>query len=378
MRSVYLPCFLGLLLALPAHGQAAQENAPEDTAPKFRVWGDLRLRGELDRDRRGAPDRERARVRFRVGAERQLASGLTFGARLVTAPDPDDPNSTHQNLGTGFRNFRIALDRAYVRWTPSTPWPLALVAGKFEPPFLTAPVFRELVWDADIQPEGAAVVLEPLSQLRLVGGGYVLLHQGSGKDVNVGVAQAAGRLSRGSALQVTAALGVHIYGSADQSAARRLARDNQGNALVTDADGDTVAFASKFQVWNGYAAITYAGSRVPAEAVIEYMVNTSGAAGFDDDGIAVGARVGRLGEPGRWRVDYQYQSIGREAIYSPVAQDDFLDATNFRGHLLGLAFQYLPTANVYIWTLWSARNEPREETFQKRFRLDLNFWWRLR
>ncbi|MBI4408447.1 MAG: hypothetical protein HY561_01985 [Gemmatimonadetes bacterium] len=58
-----------------------------------------------------------------------------------------------------------------------------------------------------------------------------------------------------------------------------------------------------------------------------------------------------------------------------VAQDDFLDATNFDGHLLGVAIQYLPNASLYLWTLWSAQRD--RGTFQKRFRLDLNSSWSL-
>ncbi len=142
---------LPLLLALAGSAWAAQEAAP----PGLRVSGDLRLRGEADRDRRSAPDRERARIRFRVAAEHKLGSTLTVGARLVTAPDPADPNSTHQDLGTSFRNFRLAFDRAYLRWTPESSRPLEVFAGKFGHPFVAPPVFGEVVWDADIQPEGA-------------------------------------------------------------------------------------------------------------------------------------------------------------------------------------------------------------------------------
>lgn len=367
-------CSVGLLLAFAMSAQAAQQ----DTLPKTRARGDFRLRGELDRDRRGARDRERVRLRLRLGAEHSLGPTLELGARLVTAPDPTDPNSTHQDLGASFRNFRVAFDRAYVRWTPHVARRFEVVAGKFEPPFLTPPVFGEIVWDADIQPEGVAVVSEPVAPLRLVAAGYLLLHQANGEDVNLGAGQAALRLRPFATVAVTAAVGTYLYGTPDRDAARRLARDNQGNALVIDEAGDTLAFASRFRIWNGYASLTYDGLPLPVTAVVEYVTNASEAPGLDGDGWAVGASVGRLGKPGRWRLDYQYQSIGREAIFSAVAQDDFLDATNFDGHLLGLAIQYLPNANAYLWSLWSARDAPDEERFQKRFRLDLNFSWSLR
>lgn len=372
-RWANLTCLTALVLALGRPALAA----PQDSISPLRVRGDMRLRGELDRDRREAPGRERARLRFRVAAERDLGPGLTLGARLVTAPDPGDPNSTHQDLGAGFRNLRLALDRAYIRWAPDAPWPLEVLAGKFEPPFLAPPVFGELVWDADIQPDGIAVVLEPVPAVRLVGGGYLLLHQSSGTDVNLGAAQMALRARPATGLVVRAVLGTYLYGTGDRAAARRLARDNQGNLLTTGASGDTLAFASRFRLWNGHAAITYDGLPLPVTVAAEYIANASAAAGLDADGFALGGRLGRLGRPGRWQLDYQYQSVGREAIFSAVAQDDFLDATNFHGHLLGLAIQHLPGASVHLWTLWSRKAGPREPSFQKRYRVDLNFSWSL-
>ncbi|MFQ5890314.1 MAG: putative porin [Gemmatimonadota bacterium] len=372
-----LACCGAVLLALTTPGAALAQEASQDSAPRWRLSGDFRLRGEVDRDRRSAPDRERARVRFRIAAEGELGAGIAVGARLVTAPDPDDPNSTHQTLGEAFRNPRVALDRVYVRWRPRIPQLLEIRAGKFPHVFAMPAVFGELVWDADVQPEGIAALFEPVPELRLAGGGYLLLHRGGGKDVNLGAAQAAVRLQPASRLRLDAAVGTYIYGTPDAGGARELGRQNQGNSLVTDAAGDTIAFASEFSIWNAHAALIYDGLPVPVAAAAEYVVNASAASGFDDDGFAVGGVVGRLGRPGQWRLAYRYQDFGREAIFSPVAQDDFLDAANFRGHLLGFAIQYLPFANAHVWTLWSARNEPREDEFQKRFRLDLNFSWRL-
>ncbi len=193
--------------------------------------------------------------------------------------------------------------------------------------------------------------------------------------MNLGVGQAALRLRPSETVRLTAAVGTYVYGTPDRTAARRLARDNQGNALVLDAVGDTIAFASRFRIANAFVALTYDLLDLPITAVAEYVTNTSEGPGLDGDGWAVGGSVGQLGKPGRWRLDYQYQSVGREAFFSPVAQDDFLDAVNFDGHLLGLAIQYLPNGNLYLWTLWSARDAPDEQSFQKRFRLDLNFSW---
>jgi hypothetical protein len=363
------------ILCLIVISVMVQKTLAQDS---FRLTGDLRLRGEMDRDRRNAPDRERGRMRFRTAGEIRFGSTFTIGARLVTAPDASDPNSTHQNLGTGFHDFRVALDRAYLRWTPTMTIPFEMFAGKFDNPFLRTPLYGELVWDADVQPEGIAMILEPLPPLRLAAGGYLLLHQGNGKDVNVGSAQLALRSSQRNVLQLTAAIGGYFFGNPDRSAGFRLAQENQGNTLLINSAGDTLGFASQFAIWNGFVTATFNVFSIPMTSVFEYMNNPSAEVQHNRNGLAWGASIGRINRPGTWKLSYQFQSIGRESIFSPLGQDDFLDTTNFRGHLLGLTIKFLPTADINFWTLWSAKVNPREETFQKRFRIDLNFFWSAR
>ncbi|MEN8145603.1 MAG: putative porin [Gemmatimonadota bacterium] len=366
--TLMVPCLLSLPLPAPAATQEAE--------PNVKVSADLRLRGELDRDRRTSSDRERGRIRFRVSANSDLGHGLRVGARLVTAPGANDPNSTHQNLGTGFRNFRIAFDRVFLSWKPNTERPLEIQAGKFAHPFLQPAVFGELVWDADIQPEGVGAIFEPADELRLAGGAYILQHQGGGEDTHLGVIQAAARLKPTEKLGLVGALGFYSYGTPDAAGALSLARENQGNALVTTINGDTTAFASRFDILSAFATATFKGE-IPVIVSAELVSNGSEADGFDGNGFAVGGKVGNAREQGTWQAVYRYQDVGREAVFSALAQDDFLDATNFRGHLVEFTYQYLDNANVRFWTLWSARQEPREDTFQKRFRLDFNFRWKL-
>lgn len=368
---------LGFLLATAVPSESLSQEASRDSVPRWRLFGDLRVRGAMDRDRRNAPQRERVRIRFRLGGETDLGAGFTVGARIVTESDPDDPNSPYVDLGRNLSRARLAFDRLYARWTPRVSRPLDVWLGKFRHPFAMPSVYSELVWDADLQPEGIAAVFEPLPPLRLSAGGFLLLAQGDGDDVNFGVAQVAAGPELLPELHLDLALGAYFYGTPEEKGVRVLARRNRGNELVTLADGDTIAFASGFTIWQGHATLAFEGLPAPVSAAAEYFVNASAAPGLDDDGFAIGALLGRLGAPGGWRLEYRYQSVGRESVFSPVVQDDFLDAVGFRGHLAGLSLQYLSFARARAWMLWSARNEPREDSFQKRFRLDLDFTWRL-
>jgi hypothetical protein len=350
-------------------GAAAAQGPGRD---RWILSGDLRLRGEYDVDRAGLPNRARPRLRFRVALEHLLLSRLYVGARLVTAPSAADPNSTHQNVGQGFQTYRLALDRAYLRWFVPIDAELAIHVGKFGHPFTTGIVYDELVWDADVQPDGVAAVFRPIGSVRIVAAQYLVLHRSPGKSVGLAAAQAAwsGRIA--GPITGGVAVGGYAYDRPDEDGARILARENQGNALVTATLGDTLAFASDFDLLHLVGWLRYSPGRLPVAVGGQYVANTSAAAGFDDDGFAVAAEVGALDRPGSWRVHYQYQEIGQEAVFSPFAQDDLLDAANFRGHLTGVAVQALPGVTVYLWSVWSARQRPRVDTLQKRFRVDLN------
>ena len=117
------------------------------------LYGDFRLRYEGDFDLEEQPDRHRARIRFRLGANYEVVDDLLIGARIVTG-DRGDPNSPHVTLGDGFKDFEISLDRAFASYRPGWFEGSSLTAGKLAHPFDRNPVYGELVWDADVQPEG--------------------------------------------------------------------------------------------------------------------------------------------------------------------------------------------------------------------------------
>ncbi len=118
--------------------------------------GDVRLRAEPIF---GGPsdqslDRARGRVRVRFNAVADLGSQFRTGITLASG-DVNDPISTNQSL-TGFYTRKpIALDQAFVEFTPRQFKSLTLTGGKFRYPWYNT----ELTWDKDLNPEGAAQTL---------------------------------------------------------------------------------------------------------------------------------------------------------------------------------------------------------------------------
>ncbi len=118
--------------------------------------GDVRLRAEPFF---GGPsdqslDRARARVRARFNAVANLGDQFRAGLTLASG-DVNDPTTTNQTL-TGFYSRKaVALDQAFVEFTPRDFKALTLTGGKFRYPWYNT----ELTWDKDLNPEGAAETL---------------------------------------------------------------------------------------------------------------------------------------------------------------------------------------------------------------------------
>ena len=155
-----------------------------DWVTKFRVKGDLRLRGEgryypsgndntgafpnFNSINSGAPfdvsgtvfspqlnvdqDRSRYRLRFRIGAEVDMGDGLIAGMRIATGRD-NSPVTTNQTLGGDFSKYSIWLDRAFIKYEAGDDKNhLSILGGRFDNPFMAS----EIIFDEDLGFDGLA------------------------------------------------------------------------------------------------------------------------------------------------------------------------------------------------------------------------------
>jgi hypothetical protein len=97
-------------------------------------------------------DRNRARVRARLGLTARVADGVTAGLRLATGSETDRV-STNQTLGQNFNKYALLIDQAYVRLDP-VEW-FSASAGRMPNPWFST----DLVWNESLSFEGAAVTL---------------------------------------------------------------------------------------------------------------------------------------------------------------------------------------------------------------------------
>lgn len=101
-------------------------------------------------------DRNRARLRARIGADIMLGDGFTAGMRVATG-DSNSPVSPNQSLGGSggnFSKYSIWLDRAFIAYDaiPGDENELSLLIGRFDNPFFSS----EVMWDDDLGFDGIA------------------------------------------------------------------------------------------------------------------------------------------------------------------------------------------------------------------------------
>jgi hypothetical protein len=122
----------------------------------FNFSGDFRLR---DEPFFGGPAdqsqvRNRERFRLRINGNAKLNDDIS-GGFSVASGDVNDPISTNQTTNQFYTRKAIAIDRAFMNYTPHQFKPLTLTGGKFAYPWYNT----ELTWDKDLNPEGLAQTL---------------------------------------------------------------------------------------------------------------------------------------------------------------------------------------------------------------------------
>jgi hypothetical protein len=125
-------------------------SALQDFVGRFRLSGDIRLRGEdIFQDCPACVTRNRARLRVRFGVDGRLNENFMGGFALATG-SLGDPTSANETFTNFFNRKTIGLDRGYITFNPVAARWLSLTGGKFAYTWTRT----SLTLDPDINPEG--------------------------------------------------------------------------------------------------------------------------------------------------------------------------------------------------------------------------------
>jgi len=370
---------------------------------RFTLEGDLRLRYQSDRYQNsntpalayqlltGTPttntteDRERLRVRGRLGVYGRVNEWIGAGIRLTTGSG--DPVSTNQTLGNSFNKYSLFVDRAYLRLDPAE-W-FTLSAGRIPNPWMGT----DLVWNENLNFEGVAASLKPRLRDDLTGfftlGVFPLEEVESSPTVSASDkwlygAQAGLDFTTPNNSRMRLGLALYEYKNTEGIPNPTLGSTlfdrtapqyrQKGNSLFNiDNDGDPntnlYALASRFRTVNLTASVDVA-KWDPVHVVLtaDYVKNI----GFDRDEIRtrtgvdlaprtrgyqfrIDAGMPRIRDRGDWQFFIGYKYLQRDAVLDAFTDSDFrLGGTDAKGYLIGGSFGI--ARNTWLGLRFSSAN----------------------
>lgn len=372
---------------------------------RFKFSGDIRLRYQGDyfddgntaqgqyldpltlKEVNTSADRQRLRIRARLGVTAKVNDQVDAGIRLATGNE-NDPVSTNDTLGDNFNKDGFVLDLAYLQWRPVTG--LTLWGGRMASPWFST----DLVWDPDLNFEGIAAGYSrqftdslggfltagvfPLQEIELsqhdkwllgVQGGVEFRH-GDDISAKVGVAYYSYENMQGK-------LNPTVNG---ENNSLKLTQAQKGNTVfdlnrdfagLPGDPGYVPGLASDFRELNVTAAVDF-GFWDPIHFVFmgDYVKNLAfdldearsltadSTIKKDDYGYQVGLAVGHptVSNYGEWKSYLFYKRLGADAVYDAFTDSDFhLGGTNAKGWILGgdLGIQ----KNFWLSAKWLTANQ---------------------
>jgi putative porin len=404
------------------------ENSRKNFGP-FAFSGDVRLRAEptfggpSDRSQ----DRFRERIRLRFNAEAQLNDQLKGGFSFASG-DLNNPISTNQTTNQYATRKPLAIDRAYATYNPSWFRPLTLTGGKFAYPWFNT----ELVWDKDLNPEGAAETLAfhvktPILKKVSVVGFQLPFAENKRAAVNdksvystmVYGEQLQTFWQLGSRVKLSAYTGFYDWKYADSVAlsvatANGASPDNGLLALNSNALQNSIAtvtatnaitgvktitsaqFASKFGIVDSLAQIDVRTpyERWPVIFVGDFAQNTRACENVPNIPVAavfsapcdsharraywLEGRVGRTDRKGDWQFGYTRFVIEREAIIGAFNYSEIFPANNVEIHRPEILYQLFRNVTLQLTALIgrplvTAGSPPPVQPLWERLQFDVTY-----
>lgn len=338
---------------------AAQEQT--SILDDFDFYGDFRLRAEFN-DLSDSKDRHRFRMRFRAGVNYALDEEVSFGTRFVTG-NPDDPNSTHVDLGDVMNSEMFTIDRLFVTYKPSNFETVAVDAGKFALRMQRNPVYGELVWDKDVQPEGIQATWGG-NDFGFTAGEFQLIHQSKSNDSWMSWLQGWANFEMGEDSSLDTSLSFTYVG--DPNPAMSTVIPDGDNSTNSETAGGQ--YLSDFGIVNAIVSGNIGGFAVAGE----YILNVRADDSVGDSGYALGASYKQSNGN---KAYYQYQLVEQDAVFTVLSGDDSLLGSNGSSHILGYKIPMSERSNVNIWMIASEWDEvPVGSSDDQviRFRIDWN------
>jgi hypothetical protein len=340
------------------------QNFSDQNFPFFPDTGAINLAGGVT-DSAGFPllnslvDRHRVNYRARLDVNAQVTDGIKVGIRLASGNERGAV-STNATLGDFFLKDNFWLDRAYLSLEPVKG--VKLTAGRMPNPFEAT----DMVWDTDINPEGAAIQLRhgivdglemfgtaaflPMEERALYGDTYMVGGQ-LGAEAHFGENMGFRLMGsyydfHGIQSSKNAPDGSRLL---DYTAPRFLAQGNSVFNMRTDGLTTLAGLASDYDLAIGQARFSYAPGplrfMLTGEVVKNLAVDPAEIARLRGEPgvppgdlgwqVRVDAGYPEIHKFGQWNLAAAYKRIETDAVLDIFTDSDFgLGGTDVKGYLI--------------------------------------------
>ena len=263
-------------------------------ATDYSIKGDLRYRHE-SQEKDSVLEKDRHRLRARIGVYGDVNDRVTFGTRLATGSS-DSPTSTNQDLTGEGSSKNIWLDLAYFK----IDYGVNATFGKMKQPWDN---ISDLLFDGDVNPEGIStaynVSLNESTELAYQAGHFILENNNTEDDVALYSAQVSLTKDISESVGLKAGLSYYDYVNMASQAGKN-------NTAGID-----------FNIVQGFAELSLSQTSLPLTLFIDYAQNSE----VDEEDVAWMSGVST--KSGDWSYAYNYRDVGIDSIYGNWSDSDF-------------------------------------------------------
>jgi len=331
-------------------------------AAKTQFKGDVRVREETVKidGQSNSQDKDRQRIRVRLGAYTEINPQVSTGIRIATGGS-NDARSTNQDLDGYFVKKDLWLDQGYIDYHPDAIKNLHIIGGKMNQPWVS---MGDMIWDNDINPEGLAATYSlPINKgLELFGsaGNYTLKDNVNGdgtqfkNDLRLNAGQLGVKFAPVDMLKFTVGGSVYQYQN-----------DKNGTGLAVNGNN-----TNRFRLMEGFGQVDINGLAVPLAVYGQYVVNNATDSN-EDTGWLTGVKTKVFG----FNLDYNYRDTQRNAVVGAFTDSDFANGTTgSRGHKMKVAYDIdknFAVGATYYLTKADFANTARRDADANTLQLDV-------
>ncbi|MEO7775496.1 MAG: putative porin [Steroidobacteraceae bacterium] len=282
--------------------------------------GDFRYRNENIEQEFATKDRNRDRVRARLGVVAKANDTLRAGVQIATS-ESNDPRSSNQTITGENSRKTVNLDLAYAEWQPNITW--KVTAGKMKLPWLRPG--QSVLIDGDVNPEGLAVNYTPNANFFATAAYNILEERAAAGESIMAGGQVGYRWNFSPATRLTLGAGYFDFTGVQGKNPFYNASSN-GNTTTTLGTvcrpGASPCLLSDFTELEGFGELTTMVGKLPLSFHADYWQNTDAETDFDT-AYSVGVMLGRVSNSRTWEIGYVFQHVEKDAVYGQYIDSDF-------------------------------------------------------